>query len=49
MLKADQPQRTSELAGLHFLVKLSPTKMDDKEGTVAIAAGLSQQHREGKG
>lgn len=49
MLKADQLQRTSELAGLQFLVKLSPTKMDDKEGTVAIAAGLSQQHREGKG
>lgn len=47
MLKALQPQRTSAPAGLQFLVKLSPTKMDDKEGTVA--AGLSQQHREGKG
>lgn len=47
MLKALQPQRTSTRAGLQFLVKLSPTKMDDKKGTVA--AGLSQQHREGKG
>lgn len=39
---APEDQRTGWAA-------VSGATLDDKEGTVAIAEGLSQQHREGKG